>query len=128
MVSEACPGLYRPDGLLDQEAHALNELFGAEHKEIQALKKDQQVTIHWKTDLKEERDIHGMFYRQLIIPGQDAQVLAEFEDGEPAVISRKIGSGQAVWIGTYVSYQYEHTDYEDWGNRKYLTKWMDHAG
>lgn len=128
LVSEACPGLYRPDGLLDQEAHALNELFGAEHKEIQALKKDQQVTIHWKTDLKEEKDIHGMFYRQLIIPGQDAQVLAEFEDGEPAVISRKIGSGQAVWIGTYVSYQYEHTDYEDWGNRKFLTKWMDHAG
>ena len=56
-------GSIQPDGLLDQEAHALNELFGAEHKEIQALKKDQQVTIHWKTDLKEEKDIHGMFYR-----------------------------------------------------------------
>ena len=36
LVGEACPGLYREDGLLEQSEAVLKKLFGLRHVEIEA--------------------------------------------------------------------------------------------
>ncbi len=141
LVAEACPGLYRPDGLLDQESAALNRIFGLEHREIQAMPEWGEVTAHWIEEAEAQRTdradgsgarspqpFTGLFYRQLVIPGPEARVLAAFEDGEPAVTERMLGEGRAIWIGTFPSCRYERWEEADEGTRDLLTKWMVPGG
>lgn len=129
LVTEACPGLYGEDSLLDQEGRFLREVFGVSHKEIQAVPEWGTVSVQWMLENTcEEKRFSGRFYRQLVIPGEQAQVLARFEDGEPAVTRHTFGNGQAIWIGTYPSYEYEQGDSTDGGTRKLLTRWMIPGG
>lgn len=128
LVSEACPGLYGSDGLLDQQSVVLNDLFGLGHKEIQALPQWGEVTAKWTDTAYDTGTFTGRFYRQLVSLGSDTQTVAEFADGEPAVTVRRFGKGQAIWIGTYPSYQYEHLEGEDEATRRLLTRWMAPGG
>lgn len=106
LVSEACPGLYQPDGLLETEGKVLADIFGLEHVEIQAAKEWGEVQVKEKDSRKE---FTGRFYRQLIKPLENVKILAAFDDGEIAMTERTLGKGKAIWIGTYPSYHYEHT-------------------
>lgn len=128
LVAEACPGFYGPDGLLDQESTALNEIFGIQHKEIQAMPEWGETKADWTNPVYGSGTFTGRFYRQLVIPGKEVSVAAEFADREPAVTVRKTGKGNAVWIGTYPSYAYEHGEEADEGTRKLLTRWMMPGG
>ncbi|MGF7142057.1 hypothetical protein HNQ56_000467 [Anaerotaenia torta] len=123
LITEACPGLYRQDGLLEQGGVALNTLFGIHHKEIQAIPESGKISSVGKDDLGE---FTGQLYRQLIIPGEQTAVLAEFPDGEPSVTEFGIGKGKAIWIGTYPGYCYEHTGEAETG--KLLIHWFHKNG
>ncbi|MCD7907607.1 MAG: beta-galactosidase [Clostridium sp.] len=129
LVSEACPGLYRPDGLLDQEGSALKRLFGLTHREIQGIRDWGMVCARMEDGV----EFAGKWYRQLADPGADVRVLARFEDGEAAVTERPLGKGRAVWIGTYPSYYHEHGFELDGarmrdGTRDLLTRFMSPGG
>ncbi len=130
LVSEACPGLYREDGAVDFESRALGELFGLDHKEIQAAPEWGEITAEWKNVPWARGTFTGRFYRQLVIPKEECRILAQFPDGEPAVVLRNLGRGQAVWIGMYPSYQYEHRPCgtEDEATTKLLIHWMHKSG
>lgn len=129
LVSEACPGLYRPDGLLDQKGTALMRLFGLSHREIQGMPGWGMVTAR----LEDGTVFAGKWYRQLVKPGRDVRVLARFEDREAAVTERLLGKGRAVWIGTYPSYYHEHGFELDGGGKRdgtrdLLTRFMSPGG
>lgn len=129
LVSEACPGLYRPDGLLEQEGRALRRLFGLGHREIVGIRDWGTV----KARFENGSEFSGKWYRQLVEPGQDVHVLARFEDGEAAVTECLFGKGRAVWIGTYPSYYHEHAFELDRGKlrngtRELLTRFMEPGG
>ena len=104
LVSEACPGLYREDGLLEQNSAALYELFRLRHVGIEASPELGQVEARW---LENDAPFYGRLYRQVVQPCEGAQVLAVFADGAPAVTQYCCGRGRAVWFGTYVANAYE---------------------
>lgn len=123
LVAEAGTGLYRPDGQLELQQKVLKELFGVTHKEIQGIPNWGQVSA---VLLNQDRSFTGRFYRQIVNPSEDCLVLAKFEDGEAAVTERRLGDGKAVWIGTYVGYDYEYTHQEASGDL--LRSYMNPAG
>lgn len=128
LVSEACPGFYQENGLLDQENVALKELFGVRHREVQGIPEWGRVSAEWTEFLYGNGNFTGQFYRQLVIPEGNTETAARFSDGEPAVTVRKFGQGQAVWIGTYPSYYYEHLETNDEGTKHLLVRWMSQGG
>lgn len=129
LVSEACPGLYRPDGLLEQGSRALKRLFGLEHKDIEGTRQWGRTEAWWENQEAAGNCVFGgRFYRQTVLADNDVTVLARFEDGEPAVTRRRLRKGTAVWIGTYPSYEYEKGDGSDSGTGELLTRWMMKGG
>lgn len=124
VVSEACPGLYKPDGLLDQDGIALEEIFGLEHNEIQAVKENERIKIKMH---EPNTNILGCFYRQIVnVIDESIKVHGVFEDGQIAVTERALGRGRAIWIGTYPSYYYEHTPGNQ--NQEVLLQWFHKTG
>ncbi len=122
LVSEACPGLYRKDGLLEQECESLRRLFHVEHVEVQGLKDWGEVGI----SLRSGNHLTGRFYRQLVDVAADVEILGSFDDGRPAVTSCRQGAGLAIWIGSYPSYHFEHTGDPSTGN--FLCDLLDPIG
>ncbi len=123
LVSEACPGLYRQDGLLEQEGIALRELFGLGHIEIQSVPEWGEISA---SCIEGNKPFTGRFYRQLVKPIKQVEILARFDDQEPALSRYKYGKGQAIWIGTYLAYHYETTQDDVTGDL--ITRWMDKGG
>jgi hypothetical protein len=103
LISEACPGLYRETGLLDQQNIIINELFNINHVEIQGLPADGTVEV----TLPDGKFFRGLYYRQLVSPGEGTVARGFFEDGNTAVAEYARGRGRAVWIGTYPSAYFE---------------------
>lgn len=122
LVSEACPGLYASDGLLDFDGSALKRLFNLTHVEVQGIKDWGEV----RATLSGCGSFTGRFYRQLVLPGEGVSVLATFDDGEPAVTEFRHGKGRAVWIGTYPSYHHEHSG--DAATAAFLSGLLDAGG
>ena len=123
LVSEACPGLYREDGLLEQRAEALKKLFGLRHVEIEAAPDGGAVNAIW---LASGEPLGGQLYRQTVKPGRSVSVLAQFEDGAPAVTEYHYGQGRAVWIGTYAANRFDRT--KDDADADVITRWMVSQG
>ncbi|MCL2202325.1 MAG: beta-galactosidase [Defluviitaleaceae bacterium] len=125
LVSEACPGLYRPDGLLESDSIALRTLFGLQHNDIEGMRNWGEVTATW-TDTK--KPFTGRFYRQLTKTAENADTvtMATFSDDEPALTQYAIGKGTAIWIGSYPSYHFEHS--RDITTGELLTRWMHPGG
>ena len=123
LISEACPGLYKQDGLLEQNSKALRTLFGLDHIDIEAASEWGEISAKMCGN---EDVFTGRFYRQLVSVGKDTEVLARFENGYPALTQRICGDGKAIWIGTFPSYHYEHSC--DDSTRKLLTRWFKKGG
>lgn len=130
LVAEACPGLYGTDGLLDFESRALNEIFGLEHKEIQAAPEWGEVRAEWTDASLGSGTFTGRFYRQLVIPGEECRIAARFADGGACSYSARSGERPGYMDRHLPLYQYEHKQAgtEDEGTRKLLTLWMDQSG
>lgn len=123
LVSEACPGLYRENGILEQRSEALHRLFNLTHLEIEASPDWGAVTARW---LDCDTTFTGRLYRQIVKPGRGVSVLAAFEDGAPAVTEYRCGLGRAVWIGTYVSNAFETL--HNPSSAEVVTRWFNPNG
>ncbi|MGD9940496.1 MAG: beta-galactosidase [Clostridia bacterium] len=96
LVGEAAFGLYDATGLLDESTTALHELFGLEHREIDARTDSDAV-------LNTDAGFVGTLYRHLVEPRDGTTVLSRFSDGYPALTSRTIGRGRAVFAATFAA-------------------------
>ncbi|MDD4850514.1 MAG: beta-galactosidase [Gemmiger sp.] len=123
LVCEACPGLYREDGLLEQNATVLKKLFGLRHVEIEAIPDGEQVHAIWHGN---GECFSGQLYRQVVKEKSGVNILAKFEDGTPAVTEYICGKGRAVWIGTYPAYRFEQS--KDPAAADAITRWMQPQG
>lgn len=123
LVGEACPGLYREDGLLEQSGAVLKKLFGLRHVEIEAAPGWGETHAAWKAS---GDCFAGRLYRQVVKRTKDVAVLAEFEDGTPAVTEYRYGRGRAVWVGTYPAFQFAQT--QDASAAELITRWMQPQG
>ncbi|MBE3583190.1 MAG: beta-galactosidase [Limnochordaceae bacterium] len=72
--------------------------------------------------------VRGALFEQhlRLLLGSDAQVLATFADGAPAVTARRVGRGVAVLVGTMLSYAYQTQ--RDPGAGRLLAAFQEWAG
>jgi hypothetical protein len=96
LIGEAAFGLYDPSGLLDESTTALGDLFGLEHREIDAREYGDPA-------LNTDAGFRGTLYRHLVEPRDGTTVLSEFSDGHPALTSRCLGRGRAVFAATFAA-------------------------
>jgi beta-galactosidase GanA len=96
LIGEAAFGLYDGTGLLDEASTALGELFGLEHREIDAREDGDQA-------LSTDAGFRGTLYRHLVEPRDGTTVLSAFDDGHPALTSRPLGRGRAVFAATFAA-------------------------
>lgn len=102
LILEAGAGLYQINGELDLQQTALAQLMGLRHVEIQALADGAQIEV-----LTQSGNAKGSLYRQLVAFDKGIERKGSFPDGEPAILARPLGEGRVVWIGSFVSYNYE---------------------
>jgi beta-galactosidase GanA len=96
LIGEAAFGLYDGSGLLDDSTTALAELFGLEHREIDARAAGDPL-------LASDAGFAGILYRHLVEPLDGTTVLSRFSDGHPALTSRPLGRGRAVFAATFAA-------------------------
>ena len=96
LVAEAAFGLYDGSGLLDESTAALGELLGLEHREIDARPDGDPL-------LFADAGFHGILYRHLVEALDGTAVLSRFGDGHPALTSRPIGRGRAIFAASFAS-------------------------
>jgi beta-galactosidase GanA len=124
IITEACPGMFNEEALLDTKSRLLKELFALQHIDLQASSDWGEITAKW---LDSRECFKGTHYRQIVRPlDNSVKVLAEFNDGKPAVTERSYGKGKAIWIGTFSSFYYHQTG--DAAARNLFTRFMDKGG
>jgi len=101
LVAEAAPALHREHGWTSATVpgHGMNVLFGAE--EVEA---DHRERV--EVALSDRDSIEGdwLVERLRVL---DAEVVAAFEDGSPAIVRNRFGEGSATLIATYPSLAYD---------------------
>jgi beta-galactosidase GanA len=101
LISEACPGLYEESGLLDLQCGIIKRLFNIGHVELRALSGNSTAPVRLCSAGSGNVSFSGVWYRQIVSPGEGTAVLGRFDDGEAALIEYAHGKGRAIWIGTY---------------------------
>lgn len=102
LVLEACAGYF------DKVAHSfpvqpnrsLGRLFGP-------IDAHSSFALDQHNDLKIQTnagDLHGSLYRQTFLASEGMEVLGHYEDGSPALIRRKAGSGYITLLGSNPSH------------------------
>ncbi len=92
----------------DRPGAGLTALFGARETNIEVFREpDNAVTLQVKPDSPlfngvTAETIQGYWHRQSLELADDVDVLAYFVDGDPAIIRRKHGQGQAILIATHL--------------------------
>ncbi len=121
LVGEAATGMYDEGGKLDPDSRALAELFGVRHVELEALP-DWGFT----EAAGDGRSFGGAQYRRVVEPGPGTEILARFPDGRPAVTSRTLGTGRAVYVATFAALAFHLRG--DASSRDFLAGFLDPAG
>jgi beta-galactosidase GanA len=122
LISEACPGLYDENGLLDQSGSVLGRLFNLLHVEVQGAREWGEVGVM----LADGKQFTGRFYRQLVSSNTEMKILARYSDGETAAVELRRGRGRAIWLGTYPAYHYEQSG--DRATGDFLASLLDKNG
>jgi beta-galactosidase len=92
----------------DRPGAGLTALFGARETNIEVFREpDTALTIEVNPNSPLFRDIAeetilGYWHRQSLELADDAEVLARFVDGGPAIIRRRQGQGQAILMATHL--------------------------
>lgn len=124
LIGEAGCGLYGPDGKLDLPTLALQQLFGLDHREIQALPHWGTVTV--PPTAPSVKGFLGAQYRHLTTAKPGTEIVARFSDGYPAMTVCGRGNGTSVFLATCASLGYhEHVD-ED--TRALLVRYFSKSG
>lgn len=121
LISEACPGLYDEAGLLNQDCGIIKRLFNVNHVEVQALAANIEISASFSTG-----SFKGLWYRQLVSPGEGVITRASFADGAPALTEYRQGKGKAVWMGTFSAACFETS--ADAATGDFLASFLDASG
>lgn len=121
LILEACAGLYHANGEIDLQGTFLQEMMGLEHKEVQAIPENNDLSV-----ITESTTIQGFLYRQLVTDEHAQACSGRFSDGEPAVIQKSLGLGKIIWIGSFISLRYETQGDREIG--EYLASLLDQRG
>jgi len=92
----------------------LSEVFGAREKIIRPMDRSE-ILVEGRAGLSglaPNEKINGEAFEEDLEPLGDAQVLARFAGGEPAIVERSFGKGRAILVGSFVAlgYQRHHED------------------
>lgn len=110
LIVEGCTGMYGVNGEMDPAFSFLQELFGMNHVTLEAT---QEEFSHASGECFA---FNSAWYRQLFrTRAEDAVVAACYADGTPAMLTRRVGKGTAVWLGGFVGAAYERTMDEETG-------------
>lgn len=92
----------------DRPGAGLDKLFGAVETHIEVFKEETEP-LDIKVDPSsplfagvEAQTIKGYWHRQTFKLADDVEVLARFSDGQPAILRRKHGKGQAILMATHL--------------------------
>jgi len=98
----------------DRPGAGLHELFGALETHIEVFKEPHD-NITLKVDREsplfegiEADTINGYWHYQEWDLQDDVEVMAEFMNGSPAIIRRKVGKGQTILMGTHMDMAVAH--------------------
>ena len=108
----------------------LHEVFGCRETHVWPLQKTSQLIVkssHEAMPLLSEGDkLDTLFFEegfQLI--DERSQVLAEFANGEPAIVHSTFGKGEAIIVGSFIGSAYHH--FKNPNNAKFfvgLAQWL----
>jgi len=102
----------------------LHEVLGCRESSLLPLRKASELKIkiaHESLPLLKPGDtLDALFFEEgFDLIGGKSQILAEFQDGKPAVVYAPYGQGKAVIIGTFIGSAYHH--FHNPNNAKFLT-------
>ncbi len=108
----------------------LDKIFGCRESTLIPLKKTSSIIIKSSHEslpfLKEGEKLDSLFLEESFeITNKNAKVLAEFEDGKPAIIYSNYGKGKALIVGSFIGLAYHH--FSNPNNKKFfagLVKWV----
>ncbi|MEJ2007926.1 MAG: beta-galactosidase [Acidobacteriota bacterium] len=90
----------------------LSQMFGAREKLIRPVKASRLLMEASPSlpGMKAGEAVRGDAFEEELEPLADAQVLARFSNGQPAVVEKAYGKGKAIMAGTFLplSYEREH--------------------
>ncbi len=110
LIVEACAGMYGVNGEMDLQFSFLRELFGMDHVTLEATQEE------FSRASGESFAFDSTWYRQLYQScAEDAEVMARYADETPALLTRRVGKGTALWLGGFVGAAYERTVEEETG-------------
>ena len=87
----------------------LAEVFGAREKIIRPVEK-ATILIDSPADLpgmKAGEAVPAAAFEETLEPLGDARVLARFADREPAIVSKSLGKGKAILVGSFLALDYQ---------------------
>lgn len=70
--------------------------------------------------------IRGAIFREVLEPDDPDEVVATFDNGDPAIVAHRYGQGWAVFAGSFISFAYFRT--QDVGARALIASLCDTAG
>ncbi len=103
----------------DRPGARLTKLFGARERQILVFREpDEAVNIKVEPEADlftgiNKDSLQGYWHRQTFDLADDVEILARFVDGEPAIIRRQYGAGQAILMATHLDmavWEYQDPD------------------
>jgi beta-galactosidase GanA len=108
----------------------LHEVFGCRESYLMPIPKTSKIKINASHEslplLKEGDALDALFFEEgFELINDRSQVLAEFENGKPAIVFAPYGKGKAVIVGSFIGSAYHH--FKNPANAKFfagLTQWL----
>lgn len=102
----------------------LHEVFGCRETSLKPLRKTSKITIkiphETLPDLRSGDVLDALFFEESFeLIDDKSVVLAEFENGKPAMVYAPYGKGKAIIVGSFIGSAYHH--FQNSNNAKFLT-------
>jgi beta-galactosidase len=109
----------------------LHRVFGCREASLKPLRKTSKITIKIPhealPDLKSGDVLDALFFEESFEMTNDKSVvLAEFDDGKPAIVYAPYGKGKAVIVGSFIGSAYHH--FQNSNNAKFLVGLAQYLG
>ena len=102
----------------------LHEVFGCREASLKPLRKTSKIIIkiphETLPDLRSGDVLDALFFEESFeLIDDKSVVLAEFENGKPAMVYASYGKGKAIIVGSFIGSAYHH--FQNSNNAKFLT-------
>ena len=102
----------------------LHKVFGCREASLSPLRKISKIIIKFPHEslplLRPGDHLDALFFEESFeLVGEKSVVLAEFENGKPAMVFSLYGKGKAIIVGSFIGSAYHH--FQNSNNAKFLT-------